>query len=219
MPWKETCTMNERELFINAWLDRAYSVSQLCHRFGISRKTGHKWINRFKAEGMTGLADRSRARLKQSHRTPEAVVEKILQLKHNHPDWGPETITSALYRAQPDHKWPAISTVGTILKHHGLVKPRRKRHKVPPQSQPLAHATAPGKVWSADFKGQFKLGNGQTCYPLTISDNYSRLLISCQGQTHLRTGFSPQFPQLDLPGRRKPGVRTSSARPISRRGR
>ena len=181
MPWKETCTMKERELFINAWLDHATNMTRLCERFGISRKTGYKWIARFKDEGMTGLADHSRARLTQSQRTPEAVVEKILQLKHNHSEWGPETIVSALYRSRPDHKWPAVSTVGAILKRHGLVKPRRKRHKVPAQSQPLAHATAPCEVWRADFKGQFKLGNGKTCYPLTISDNYSRLLISCQG--------------------------------------
>ena len=181
MPWKETCTMNERELFINAWLERVTSITQLCKRFDISRNTGYKWIERFKAEGMTGLADRSRARLTQSHRTPEAVVEKILQLKHSHSDWGPVTIASALYREQPDQSWPAISTIGEILKRHGLVKPRRKRHKVPPQSQPLAHATAPNEVWSADFKGQFKMGDGKTCYPLTISDNHSRLLISCQG--------------------------------------
>ena len=181
MPWKETYTMKERELFINAWLERVSSVAQLCHRFGISRKTGYKWIERFKAEGMAGLTDRSRARLTQSQRTPEEVVEKILKLKHSHSDWGPVTIESALYREQPDHAWPAISTVGEILKRHGLVKPRRKRHKVPPQSQPLAHATAPNEVWSADFKGQFRMGDGRTCYPLTISDNHSRLLISCQG--------------------------------------
>lgn len=181
MPWKETCTMKERELFINAWLERVSSVAQLCHRFGISRKTGYKWIERFKAEGMLGLEDRSRARLTQSRRTSEAVVERILQLKHSHSDWGPVTIESALYREQPDQAWPAISTVGEILKRHGLVKPRRKRHKVPPQSQPLAHATAPNEVWSADFKGQFTMGNGRTCYPLTLSDNHSRLLISCQG--------------------------------------
>jgi len=81
--------MKERELFINAWLERVSNVAQLCRRFGISRKTGYKWIERFKAEGMPGLKDRSRARLSQTRRTPEAVVEKILRLKHNHLDWGP----------------------------------------------------------------------------------------------------------------------------------
>ena len=109
------------------------------------------------------------------------MEEQILRLKHQHPDWGPVTIDSALYREQPDRHWPATSTIGEILKRHGLVKPRRKRHKVPPQSQPLAHATAPNEVWSADYKGQFRLGDGNLCYPLTISDNHSRLLLCCQG--------------------------------------
>lgn len=181
MPWKETCTMNERELFIKAWLEHDHRIALLCERYGVSRKTGYKWIERFKAEGMAGLCDRSRARLTQANRTPEVIVEKILTLKHRYPDWGPVTIESALYRAQPDQRWPASSTIGEILKRHGLVKPRRKRHKVPPQSQPLAHARAPNDVWSADFKGQFTLGDGHVCYPLTISDNCSRLLISCQG--------------------------------------
>jgi transposase InsO family protein len=181
MPWKETCTMRERELFIDAWLEHDCTVARLCERFGISSKTGYKWINRFKAEGLPGLSDRSRARHTQSHRTPEAVVEQILRLKHSHPDWGPVTIGSALYRDQPDRDWPVDSTIGEILKRHGLVKPRRKRHKVPPQSQPLAHATAPNEVWSADYKGQFRLGDGSLCYPLTISDNHSRLLLCCQG--------------------------------------
>lgn len=181
MPWKETCAMNERQLFINAWLAPGVKVTKLCRRFNISTKTGYKWINRFKAEGLPGLIDRSRARLTQSHQTPESVVARILKLKHRHPDWGPVTIGSNLYRADPSFNWPADSTIGEILKRHGLVKPRRKRHKVPPQSQPLAHARRPNDVWSGDFKGQFVMGDGRTCYPLTITDNCSRLLISCQG--------------------------------------
>jgi len=181
MPWKETCAMNERRLFIEAWLEHDSDLSHLCQRFNIARKTGYKWIDRFRAEGLPGLIDRSRARLTQNHRAPEAVVEKILDLKSRHPDWGPVTIESNLYRQDPDFDWPASSTVGEILKRHGLVKSRRKRPKVPPQTQPLAHATGPHEVWSADFKGQFVLGDGQICYPLTLSDNYSRMLICCQG--------------------------------------
>jgi len=181
MPWKETCAMNERTAFIDAWLQHGSDISLLCRRFHITRKTGHKWINRFKAEGLPGLADRSRARLTQSHQTPEIVVEQILELKGRQPDWGPVTIDSALYRSDPHFPWPAISTVGEILKRHNLVKSRRKRSKVPPQTQPLAHASEPNDVWSGDYKGQFQLGNGRWCYPLTITDNCSRILITCQG--------------------------------------
>lgn len=216
MPWKETCTMNERELFIKAWLEHDHSVALLCMRYGISRKTGYKWIERFKAEGMTGLSDRSRARLTQAHRMPEVIVEKILTLKHRHPDWGPVTIESALHREQPEQRWPAISTIGEILKRHGLVKPRRKRHKVPPQSQPLAHAQAPNDVWSADFKGQFTLGDGHVCYPLTISDNCSRLLISCQGLYGPRLApsmkvYERAFREYGLPKR----IRTDNGYPFA----
>lgn len=181
MPWKETCAMNEKERFIRAWLEPGRKVNRLCKRFGISTKTGYKWINRFQEEGFPGLADRSRARHTQAHQTPAAVVEQILELKHRHPDWGPVSIDSALYRANPDFPWPATSTIGEILKRHNLVKPRRKRAKVPPLTEPLAHAIEPNDVWSADYKGQFQLGNGRWCYPLTMSDNCSRLLIRCQG--------------------------------------
>lgn len=181
MTWKETCTVSERQSFIEAWLSHQFTISELCRRFEVSRKTGHKWINRFKASGMSDLADRPRARHTQAHRTSEAVVERILELKWRHPDWGPVTIRSALHRASPESQWPASSTIGAILEKHGLVKRKRPRRKTPPYTQPLAHASAPNEVWSADFKGQFKLGNGGWCYPLTISDNHSRLLISCKG--------------------------------------
>ena len=180
MPWNETCTMTEREAFIEAWLSRTFTVRELCRRFNISSKTGYKWINRFKAEGMTGLADRSRARHTQAHRTPDTVVSRILEIKYHYPGWGPATIHSVLHREAPGSDWPAPSTIGEILSRHGLVKPRKRRNKTPPHTQPLAHAKAPNDVWSADYKGQFRLGDSRWCYPLTISDNASRLLIACR---------------------------------------
>ena len=112
MPWKETCTMSEREDFIRAWLTPGNKVTKLCERYDISTKTGYKWISRFKEEGFPGLADRSRARHSQTHQTPESVVEQILELKLRHPDWGPVTIDSILYRSNPDFPWPAVSTIG-----------------------------------------------------------------------------------------------------------
>lgn len=181
MTWKETCTVSERRLFVEAWLSQDFEVSTLCQRFGVSRKTGYKWIERFKAEGMGGLDDRSRARHSQEHRTPAATVERILALKYQYPEWGPVTIQSALYRAEPQAQWPAVSTIGSLLDAHGLVKRRQPRQKVPPHSQPLAHATEPNAVWSSDFKGQFRLGDGKWCYPLTLSDNCSRALLACEG--------------------------------------
>lgn len=180
MPWMETHPMDQRQQLITAWLSRDYTVTELSHQFGISRKTAHKWIRRFKAAGQAGLADRSRAPRHQPHQTPETQVRTLLALKHRHPLWGPVTLINYLRREQPNIAWPAASTAGNILKRHGLVRPRKSRRRTPPYTEPLAHAHRPHAVWSADFKGDFQLGNGQRCYPLTLSDNHSRYLIACQ---------------------------------------
>ena len=180
MPWKETCTMEQREAFIDAWLSREFSVSELCERFSISRPTGYKFIARFRAEGRNGLADRSRAPHSHPNMTPLALQETILTLKRRHPSWGPITLHDRLVRRQPEHHWPAASTIGTLLERHGLVKPRERRQRTPPHTQPFAAINAPNDVWSADFKGQFLLGDSRLCYPFTLSDNYSRYLLCCQ---------------------------------------
>jgi transposase InsO family protein len=174
--------MHERQTFIQAWLTGEFSKSALCRRFGVSRPTGDKWIRRFCEEGSPGLHDRSRAPHFPANQTPQRLVEAILAAKHRFPHWGPLPIRNWLRREQPQEDWPAPSTLGEILDRHGLVQRRKKRHHMPPHSQPLQHATAPNAVWSADFKGDFAMGNGRRCYPLTISDNYSRYLIECQGQ-------------------------------------
>lgn len=181
MPWKETCIMSQRELFIEDWLSHRFSISELCQRYGIARKTGYKWINRFREQGVNGLADLSRARHTHSNQTPEWIVKRILDLKVRYPNWGPVKIHSSLYRANHSQHWPAPSTIGEILKRHNLVRPKRRRLTTPPQTQPLAHAIEPNDVWSADFKGQFKMGNDRWCYPLTLTDNFSRMLLVCKG--------------------------------------
>ncbi len=115
MPWKETCAMEEREAFVQAWLSREFTMSELCERFEVSRPTGYKWVERFRSEGRAGLADRTRA----AHRHPNALpVEQqaaILTLKRRHPSWGPITLRDWLRREQPRQNWPAASTVGEVL--------------------------------------------------------------------------------------------------------
>lgn len=181
MPWNETCTMNERIAFIKAWKRKAFSHTELCQRFGISRKTGYKWINRVLEEGQAGLKDLSRRSHTHPNRTPEYIVKELLQFKHRHPSFGPAKIIKRLRTLDPQQPWPAPSTAGDIFKQHGLVKPRVKRRKVPPHTQPLAHATPTYSLWSADFKGDFLMGNQSRCYPLTLFDNHSRYLIDCKG--------------------------------------
>lgn len=208
MPWQETCAMSERQAFINERLDRGTPVGELCKRFGISRKTGNKWLRRFREGGPDALADRSRARRTQAHETPANVAQAILDIKEARRHWGPVSIHGALHRteeqvkrcSQPDFvgkilrknglkrggPWPAKSTIGAILLREHKVKTRKPRAKAPPRTQPLLHAIAPNLSWSIDFKGQFLMINGRYCYPLTITDNCSRLLLACVGLHHPR---------------------------------
>ncbi len=181
MPWNETNAVEDRKAFIEAWKTQRFSKSELCRRFGVSRKTGRKWIDRVVVEGQVGLEDRSRSAHHRPNQTPESIVRALLKVKHQHPDWGPVTVVNWLRRNKPRQNWPAPSTTGEIFKRHGLVKPRNRRHRTPPHTEPLRHAIKPHSLWSADFKGQFKMGNGKLCYPLTVTDNCSRFLITCQG--------------------------------------
>jgi len=135
-----------------------------------------------------GLSDRPRTPLHSPGRTDDVLTAAIVGLKHRYPTWGPVPLRDKLLRDAPERAWPAASTVGEILKRHGLVTPRKRRYRVPPHTQPLSHATEPNVSWSADFKGDFLMGDGQRCYPLTISDNYSRYLITCQGQYSVALG-------------------------------
>lgn len=119
-------------------------------------------------------------------------------------------------RNQPDEPWPSISTTGVIYDRHGLVKHRRPRKHVPPHTEPLCHALTPHSVWSSDYKGDFVMGNGRRCYPLTISDNYSRLLIVCQGMHKIgldaaKRSYRKAFVRYGLPD----AIRTDNGYPFA----
>ncbi len=216
MPWKETDAMNEKVKFISAWLTKEYSISELCRNFGISRPIAYKIINRYEAEGVIGLKERSRAHHTHPQKTNDETVALILKVKSRYPQWGPRKIRDWLDIEYPDESWPAASTIGDHLKKHGLVKEKKKRKKTPPHSQPFINCTQVNEVWSADFKGQFKLGNEQLCYPLTISDNYSRYLIECRCLPHptyaaVRKYFEGVFKQYGLPD----AIRTDNGSPFA----
>lgn len=216
MPWKETCPVNERKAFVRAWLSRRYTLVDLCGASQISRKTAYKWVARFQEAGWPGLEDRSRAPHGHPNATPEALVAALLKAKHQHPDWGPGLLIDWLRRREPQRPWPAASTAGEILKRHGLVKPRKKRRRAAPHTQPLRHASAAHKVWSGDFKGDFALGNGRRCYPLTLTDNYSRFLIECRGLYSTQLGpvkrcYEKAFREFGLPD----AIRTDNGYPFA----
>jgi putative transposase len=182
MPWEETTRMSRRMQFIAAFDSCQYSMTELCERYGISRKTGYKWTGRFGKEGLEGLKDRSRAPKSCPHGTSEETAEKLLELRRSHPTWGPRKLLAWLGKREPETIWPAASTVGGILKQHGLVEERgRSRRAWPPSGRPSVQAAAPNQVWSCDFKGQFRTGDGLLCYPLTVADGFSRFLLGLQG--------------------------------------
>jgi transposase InsO family protein len=177
----ETDPMTERKRFISDYLSRLYSVVELCERYRISRKTGHKWISRFKRQGQPGLADHSRAAHSCPHRTQPAVVELLVATRRAHPAWGPEKIISWLAPRHPGTAWPAPSTVSALFLKLGLVRPyRRRRHHKHPGVSPLV-TRAPNDIWTVDFKGHFRTRDGVYCYPLTVVDQHSRRILACVG--------------------------------------
>jgi len=181
MPWKEICVMDRRIELINDWLSREYAITELSKIYGVSRQTVYKWIFRFREKGMPGLEDLSRAPLRHSNATKPEIIEMIVETKLEKQDRGPKKVLTKLQLYDPEEKWPAISTIGEILKRQGLVKSRKKRRRVTPYAEPFIDCDGPNKVWSADYKGQFRTGDRKYCYPLTITDNYSRYLLQCRG--------------------------------------
>ncbi|NCX94469.1 MAG: helix-turn-helix domain-containing protein, partial [Gammaproteobacteria bacterium] len=171
MSWLETCPMNERVKFIMAYQKEPDSFKTLCERFNVSRKTGYKWLSRFEEQGFGGLQDRSRAPNRVANKLDKDCRQQILSVKCKHMDWGPRKIIAWLEQEYPSQEWPVPSTAGLLLKQHGLVKARKLRRYVEPYRQPFADCDGPNAVWSIDYKGQFKLQNGQLCYPLTLTDN------------------------------------------------
>ena len=197
MPWRETVPVDERERFIDDHRLGLYSMTELCARYAISRKTGYKWLARYDAGGRPALRDRSRA----PHHSPQAVAEPVAQLilaaRRQHPDWGPEKLLQWLAPRHPRVAWPATSTAGDLLARHGLVKKRRRRRSsvhpgvVPPTT------SAPNDLWATDFKGQFRTGDGVYCYPLTVTDQHTRFLLACHGLLSTKgTGVRPIFERL-----------------------
>lgn len=196
MPWNERTRMDERVLFVSALSSCEYTMTELCEVYGISRKTGYKWARRYLEEGVDGLKDRSRAP-KSGRRTERRCVEALLEARGRHPTWGPRKLLERLRRRHPGWAWPAPSSAGEILKRHGLVKPRRRRRQRPVRPAPQNQAAAPNQLWTVDFKGEFRLGNRQWCFPLTVMDRSSRYLLACEGKiSTAHAGVRPVFETL-----------------------
>jgi transposase InsO family protein len=180
MPWKESSVMEERLRFVARLLE-GEGMSDVCREFGISRKTGYKILGRYQQQGLEALCDRSRRPVRYANQLPDQLERTIVQLKQDKPHWGARKIRELLIRKLAgDVRVPAKSTVHAVLDRHGLVKRARQRRRFTAQGTPLSQAVQPNDLWCADFKGEFRLGNRQYCYPLTVSDQAARYLLLCE---------------------------------------
>ena len=205
MPWRETLLMDQRVQFIADYQRDVFDVADLARRYGISRKTAYKWIDRYEAGGPAGLVDRSRRPGRSPHATPERIVVALLDVRRHHPSWGAKKLLKVVATRQPTWTLPARSTVCDLLDRAGLITTSRRRPVPAHPGRSLIPMTAPNGTWTADFKGQFKTRNGVYCYPLTIVDGYSRYLLACHGLLSTaiagaRPIFLRLFQEYGLPG-------------------
>jgi putative transposase len=219
MPWMETEPMDQRKRFVESQRSRTWTMTELCDRFSVSRKTGYKWLRRAEAEGWVGLEDRSRRPHNCPWQTPPVVEQAIVEARVAHPDWGPVKILEYLEKRQPELILPAPSTAGKLLDQWDLVKRRRPRRFWRHPSGPLLQPLGPNELMTADFKGQFRTGDGVYCYPLTIADSYSRYLLRCQALSSVSTAearpvFERLFREMGLPQ----AIQTDNGAPFSATG-
>lgn len=219
MAWRETGIVDERVSFVAACLEDDETMSAVCAAYGISRRTGYKWLTRYRAQGPSGLLDLPRTPLHHGRATSLDVVERIVAVKEAHPLWGPKKIVAVLRRGDPERGWPATSTVGEILKRQGLVKGRQRARWRNVGNGPWPEPTGPNGLWSADHKGWFRTGDGERCEPLTVMDGASRYLLALQatgstGEQEAWPVFEALFHEYGLPER----LRTDNGSPFASAG-
>jgi transposase InsO family protein len=214
----ETNVVKERLAFVHDLESGHWSMTELCERYGVSRPTGYKWLERHQSDRAAGLADRSRAPQRCPHRTGEAQEAAIIAVRLEY-GWGAKKLLRVLRTRHPSRVWPARSTVNVILERRGLLHKHRRRQKwAHPGAAPVA-THRPNQVWPADFKGQFRTGDGQYCYPLTVTDHFSRRVLACQGLRSVKTVdakpiFRALFREVGLPD----AIRTDNGAPFASTG-
>lgn len=205
MPWNVSGPMQERERLMKAWSTGRYTVTELAQAYGVSRKTAYKFRRRYHEGGVEALADRPPIARSHPRAVASDVVAAVVRAKQARPLWGPLKL-----RPGPDEpaeiatRWPAPSTRGAILAREGLTRPRRRRLRVPPNTEPFRTCQEPNDLWCADFKGWFRTGDGARCDPLTVMDAYSRNLLCCQAVPRpdhqgVRPAFEALFREHGLP--------------------
>lgn len=214
----ETNATEQRQCFVLDYESGQWSMSELCQRYGVSRPTGYKWIERVQEEGEGGLLERSRAPRVCPHRTPAGIERQLLALRRRY-GWGAKKLLQVLERRHPEIGWPARSTVNAILDRHGKLRKNRRRKQWAHPGAVVLETERPNQVWPADFKGQFKMRDGNYCFPLTVTDHYSRKLLVCRGLASVRTQgaklvFRRLFREVGLPK----AIRTDNGAPFASTG-
>jgi putative transposase len=218
MPWKVTCVMDERLMFIAECLGGELPMTTLCERHGISRKTGYKWLERYRSDPASGLLDRPRAPHHPAKGLSAEVAEKIAAMRRRFPYFGPRKLLLKLAERYPAVQWPAASTIGDLLRREGLSAPRRRRRSAVPLTRPFAAVTGPNDVWCADFKGWFRVLGGERCDPLTISDAESRYLLACRIVAPTTEGVQPWFERVFREFGLPHAMRTDNGPPFASNG-
>ena len=180
MPWKVINPMDLKNQLVTDHFKEHFSITDLSQKYGISRPTVYKWIERYERLGIEGLKEQSRSPKNCPHRTDARILDLVIQEKLKNRKRGPRKIRAQLKRQNPQLHLPAVSTISYWLKKEGLVEARKRRKHVPPYTQPFSECLAPNDVWSIDYKGQFHMKNDRVCYPLTVSDNFSRFILGCK---------------------------------------
>ena len=216
MPWSQTSPMDQRTQFIADFLREFLSITELCELYNVSRKTGYKWIERYVRSGPAGLEERSRKPRHSPNATADEIVTAILEARRRHPSWGGKKLLTLLHKRYPRWELPGRSTVCDILSRHGMVPKKRARRRIGHPGKPTSAILAPNDVWSADYKGHFRTGNGIYCYPLTVTDGFSRYLLGCQALNSTAVAeakpvFTRLFKEYGLPKR----IRTDNGVPFA----
>jgi transposase InsO family protein len=163
--------------FIREYESGLFTMSELAESYRVSRKTAYKWLQRYTDGGVLALTDQSRRPHGCAHATPPAVREAVVEARRRHPTWGAPKLIAWLRRQEPAGDWPASSTACAFLRQAGLVRTRRARRALGPRQPALSVAVAPNDLWTVDYKGEFRTGNGAWCYPLTLRDSASRYVL------------------------------------------
>jgi putative transposase len=214
----ETNIEEERVRFAKDFSSGHWSMTELCERYGVTRPTGYKWMTRFRAGGDLALRDRSCAPHHSPHRI-DADLEALVVAARQEYGWGAKKLGQVLRTRYPHRLWPARSTVNAVLDRHGLLRKNRRRRKWAHPGATVLQTDHANQVWPADFKGQFKTGDGAYCYPLTVTDHFSRAVLVCRGLRSVKTAdtqpvFRALFRAVGLPD----AIRTDNGTPFASTG-